>query len=141
LPGDTPPEQGDGAPRRDLAGAVLAGGSAFFATEVSLRKEEELVVGRIYSVDEQIKLGDHDLRKWMATSIVWTFISGNIVTLLALGGLVWLDQMNIERKLVTAGDRIIDRQVIMTLLGATTVQVGAIAVIIARYLFPGRPRE
>jgi hypothetical protein len=27
--------------------------------------------------------------------------------------------------------------VIMTLLGATAVQVGAIAVIIARYLFPG----
>ena len=26
----------------------------------------------------------------------------------------------------------------MTLLGATTVQVGAIVVIIARYLFPGR---
>jgi hypothetical protein len=29
-------------------------------------------------------------------------------------------------------------QVIMALLGATTVQVGAIAVLIARYLFPGR---
>jgi hypothetical protein len=29
--------------------------------------------------------------------------------------------------------------VIMALLGATTVQVGAIMVIIARYLFPGRP--
>ncbi|MEA2731005.1 MAG: hypothetical protein QOF70_5480 [Acetobacteraceae bacterium] len=29
----------------------------------------------------------------------------------------------------------------MTLLGATTVQVGTIAAIIARYLFPGRTRE
>ncbi len=38
------------------------------------------------------------------------------------------------------GDRIITPQVIMTLLGATTVQVGAIAIIITRYLVPGRLR-
>jgi hypothetical protein len=41
--------------------------------------------------------------------------------------------------LIAPGDRIISAQVIMALLGATTVQVGAIAVLIARYLFPGRP--
>jgi hypothetical protein len=40
--------------------------------------------------------------------------------------------------LITPADRIITSQVIMALLGATTVQAGAIAAIIARYLFPGR---
>ena len=51
---------------------------------------------------------------------------------------VVLDQKNITAHLITPADRIITNQVIMTLLGATAVQVGAIAVIIARYLFPGR---
>ena len=49
-----------------------------------------------------------------------------------------LDEFNIAWDWIAAGDRIISAQVIMTLLGATTVQVGAIAVVIARYLFPGR---
>jgi hypothetical protein len=40
--------------------------------------------------------------------------------------------------LITPADRIITSQVVMALLGATAVQVGAIAVIIAQYLFPGR---
>lgn len=74
----------------------------------------------------------------MATRIVWTFVGGEILTLGALIWLGWLDQTNIEHKLISPGDRIIDHQVIMTLLGATTVQVGFIAAIIARYLFPGR---
>ena len=49
-----------------------------------------------------------------------------------------MDQNNIASKLITPGDRIITSQVFMALLGATTVQVGAIMVIITRYLFPGR---
>jgi hypothetical protein len=36
------------------------------------------------------------------------------------------------------GDRIIGSQVIMALLGATAVQVGTIAALIARYLFASR---
>jgi hypothetical protein len=49
-----------------------------------------------------------------------------------------LDEINIATHLIAPGDRIITEKVIMALLGATTVQVGAIAAIIARYLFPGR---
>jgi hypothetical protein len=52
---------------------------------------------------------------------------------------VVLDEFNIAWHLIAPGDRIIGGQVIMALLGATTVQVGTIAVVIARYLFPGRP--
>jgi hypothetical protein len=69
---------------------------------------------------------------------IWTFIGANLMTLFALGYLAWMDQNNIASKLITPGDRIITSQVFMALLGATTVQVGAIMVIIARYLFPGR---
>ena len=67
----------------------------------------------------------------MATRIVWTFIAGNVLTLAVLGGLAWLDQNNIEHNLINPEDRVITYQVLMALLGATTVQVGTVAAIIA----------
>ncbi len=74
----------------------------------------------------------------MAEYVVPTFKSANTVTLIALGVLVLLDEANICFHLVTPSDRIITSNVVMALLGATTVQLGSIAVIMARYLFPGR---
>jgi hypothetical protein len=91
------------------------------------------------TVQDHIALQDADLRKWMARRIMGTFAVTNVVTLLAFVGLVFLDQIDLASGLAP-GDRIITSQVFMALLGATTVQVGAIAVIIAQYLFPGRPR-
>jgi hypothetical protein len=55
--------------------------------------------------------------------------------------LVALDQWDIAHSLVTPNDRIVSHQVIMALPGATAVQVGTVAAIIARYLFPGRLRR
>ncbi|MSO99506.1 MAG: hypothetical protein EXR07_00420 [Acetobacteraceae bacterium] len=92
-------------------------------------------------VAERIALQDADLPQWMARRIVWTFIAGNLATLAALGALALLDQVNIGRHLIAPGDRIVSYQVVMALLGATTVPIGTIAAIIARYLFPGRTRE
>jgi hypothetical protein len=74
----------------------------------------------------------------MARRIIWVFIGANIVTLLAMAGLVWLDQGNVASHSIAPGDRIITSQVLMALLGATTVQVGSIAFIIAQHLFPSR---
>ncbi len=74
----------------------------------------------------------------MAQRVVRAFIVANSVTLAALGVLVLLDQVNIALRMVAPGERIVGSQVIMALLGATTVQLGTIAVIIARYLFPAR---
>jgi hypothetical protein len=39
--------------------------------------------------------------------------------------------------LETAAERVVTAQVLMALLGATTVQLGSMAVIMAKYLFPG----
>jgi hypothetical protein len=128
LPADPTGETGP-----SLSGTGLSGGQGLGA--LSLEQEAKQVVG---SVDEQIKLGDYELRKWMATRIGWTLVFGNIVTVAVVGVLAGLDQFNIAHSLIAPADRIIDRQVIMTLLGATVVQVGVIAAIIARYLFPGR---
>ena len=90
------------------------------------------------SVEDQIALQDADLRKRIGNRIVWTFVGGNVVTLFVFAGLVYLDQSNMGNRVITPDQRIITEKVIMTLLGATTVQIGTIAVIIARYLFPRR---
>lgn len=111
------------------------------AEVVSLKKEAERVVGRFYSVDEQIRRSDARLRRWMAGRVVRAFVRANYWTLGALGVLAGLDEINIWLHIITPGDRIISNQVIMALLGATTVQVGTIAAIIARYLFPSRSRD
>jgi hypothetical protein len=100
---------------------------------------------RGYSIDEQIALHhaglrqqDADLRKWMADRVVPAFLKANGLTLAAIAVLAVLDEINLATHLIAPSDRIISHQVIMALLGATTIQVGAIAALIARYLFPGR---
>lgn len=60
------------------------------------------------------------------------------MTLFVFAGLVYLDQSNMGNHVITPDQRIITEKAVMTLLGATTVQIGTIAVIIARYLFPRR---
>jgi hypothetical protein len=78
------------------------------------------------------------LREWVANKVMPAFVTANKWTLIAVAVLVVLDEVNLIFHLVAPGDRIISGQVIMALLGATTVQVGAIAALIARYLFPSR---
>jgi hypothetical protein len=107
---------------------------------VSLPKEEERVLGP-QSFEDRLKQEDQNQRWWTATRIIWTLIGSNILTLVLLGGLAWLDQTNIERTLISPRDRIITAQVLMALFGATAVQVGTIAAITARHQFPGRSRD
>jgi hypothetical protein len=106
-------------------------------TSVHLPAQKPDEIGQVLSVDDEIKRGTAELRRWTATRIVWTFIGGNAVTLIALGALVWLDELNLREKLAGPEQRVVTEHVIMALLGATTVQIGVIAAIIARYLFPG----
>ncbi|HXA23721.1 MAG TPA: hypothetical protein VNW90_15625 [Acetobacteraceae bacterium] len=106
-------------------------------TVVSLDQEAER---ERLSVTDQIALRDADLRKSMSDTMLRIFRRANFVTLLALGALVILDECNIRHGLIQPNDRIIDHQVFIALLGATTVQVGTIAIIMAQYLFPGSRR-
>jgi hypothetical protein len=105
----------------------------------TIRLELEKEVDRVeISITDQIALRNQDLREWVADRVVPAFLWANGLTLAALGVLVVVDEVNIVVHLIAPTERIIGNQVIMALLGATTVQVGAIAAIIARYLFPGR---
>jgi hypothetical protein len=91
------------------------------------------------SVADQVALRTQDLREWVADNVVPAFLWANGVVLTAVGVLAVVDEVNIAVDWIAPADRIINSQVIMVLLGATTVQLGAIAALIARYLFPGRP--
>jgi len=88
-------------------------------------------------VEDQIALSDADIRRKVSIWIMGLFGVVNGITLVLLIGLAWLDQQDLVRGLIKPGDRLVDAQVLLGLLGATTVQLGAIAVIMARYIFPG----
>jgi hypothetical protein len=90
------------------------------------------------SVADQVTLRTQDLREWVANNIVPALLWANGVVLGAVAVLAVVDEFNIALNWIGPDARIINAQVIMTLLGATTVQVGAITFAIARYLFPGR---
>lgn len=131
MPDERPSEGADVVAAQEPATVSLRGEPPILSLD-SVAEREGL------SVADQIALQDADLRQWMARRVVIVFIIANVATLLVIAGLVWLDQTNIASKLTSPNQRIISQEVILGLLGATTVQVGTIAVIIARYLFPSR---
>lgn len=116
------------------AAATLAGAGALSAKAVSLDAEASR---KGLSIEQR----DADLREKVVDRVLPVFLQANRWTLVALGVLALLDEINIGFRLVPPGSPIITSQVIMALLGATTVQVGAIVVAIAGYLFPRRTRQ
>lgn len=129
MPGDRPPITGG-------LNVTEEGDRLQAAAEVNLGRAaaEVPVADQIALRDQALRERDQDLRDWMTKEVMPAFLTANRWTLYALGVLVVLDEFN---ALFSIAPRITS-QVVMALLGATTVQVGVIAVTIARYLFPGR---
>ena len=109
------------------------------ADESGLTVDQRIALGDA-QVRQQVTQGNLDMRQRMARGVRWTFGIANGVTLVGVAILACLDQWNMVHHTITTADRIIDQKVVMTLIGATTVQVGAIAYLIARYLFPAAER-
>ena len=72
----------------------------------------------------------------MSYAIIAAFLIVNLATLYGLYVLYLADADNLRAKLIGPDQRVIDTSVVIALLGATTVQLGAMAVIMAKYLFP-----
>jgi hypothetical protein len=89
-----------------------------------------------FSTTEQIALGDLEIRKQFASKIVWLFVGSNIFVMLALGVGFWSDYSQLASKTIMQDHRIIDTKVIMTLIGATTVQLGAVIYTMTQAIFP-----
>ena len=87
------------------------------------------------SVRERVELGDARIRWRAATAILILFVGANGFTAYLIYHLAAIDQADLILHLIDGAGRVITPRVIMTLLGATTVQLGVIAVIMARSVF------
>ncbi len=95
----------------------------------------EFVAAPPQTVAEQIALGTHKLRVWVASAIAGGFFLVNAAILIGLYRALKFDFKMLQAN--TAGyQRFINETVITSLLGATTVQLGAIMYLIAQFLFP-----
>ena len=93
-------------------------------------------VAEFRSVADSIALGDLEIRQRFARTVTWLFIATNLIVLSFVGYLVWQDGVQLLAGKITADTRIVDAKVVMTLLGATTVQLGTVIYTIARSIFP-----
>ena len=94
-------------------------------------------VERDFTVPEQIALRDVAIREAFARTMLVLFGTANVFVLIALGILFGYDTRELAAGVITAADRIVDSKVVMTLLGATTVQLATVVYIMARAIFPG----
>lgn len=90
------------------------------------------------SVQETIALGEATLRKDIAIKITSLFTTINMVVIGIIAALALLDQLNIARAAITPDQRIIDYRILAAVIAATTVQLGSVALIMAKYIFPTR---
>jgi hypothetical protein len=90
-----------------------------------------------FTVPEQIALRDVAIRQRFASTVLWLFVATNAFVMAALGILYWQDVTQLTAGRIAPGDRIIDARVVITLLGATTVQLGTVIYTISRAIFPG----
>jgi len=109
---------------------------AEFWEQIEAEQAEPLseLVDRL-SVPDQIALQDAQMRKALS---IWIMVLFAVVNLFTLGFIVWLtfgDRHELKLHLIEASGRLVNAQVVMALLGATTIQLGTIAVIMARYVF------
>lgn len=106
--------------------------------EVKLGEIEDEVTDEVASsVADQVALGELEMRQDAAKKIIDLFKIANLFVLGFLVALViadWIIIGNSDK--INLDARLVDKQVIMALLGATTVQLGTIMVSISRFLFP-----
>jgi hypothetical protein len=106
---------------------------------VSLAIEEKVFAPFVArTLDEHIRQGEHDLRERVAKKTLRIFLTANLYMLGTLGVVFAVDTALLAFGLQSADQRLIDSGVIKVLIGATVVEVGALMVIIANWLFPKR---
>lgn len=85
---------------------------------------------------DQVALSDAGVRKSVATNIVVIFVIANLFTMFALAVVFWVDYSLLTQRVIQANERVITSKVVISLLGATTIQLGAVMMLIGKNLFP-----
>lgn len=99
-------------------------------------KSKYLNVKAVESGLSLIEIETWRLRRRIAVCIISCFIIANLVIAAIIIYLSVVDIMFIDSMKITPSDRVVDSELLMILIGATTVQLGAISVSVARWLFP-----
>jgi hypothetical protein len=123
LPAEPPAPISSGLQQTTEAYGLQAAG-----TVISLEERAEKVAGPLAEREQ-------DMREMVANHIIPAFKVINVATAVAVVVLAFLDQWNIVFGHIVPAGRVVTPQVIIALLSATAIQLGSIAVIIARYLF------
>ncbi len=93
-------------------------------------------VDKFVPVVDRIALGDLGIRERFAGTMLVLFVATNAFVLAALGVLFWFDHQQLAAGLIAPDERIVDTRVVIALLGATTVQLGAVIYTMSRAIFP-----
>lgn len=88
------------------------------------------------SVQDRLLITESSLRNELARKIIKTFVAVNSAVLLLIIAFGVSDAVLVINKIINANERLITTQVLLTVIGATTVQLGAIAVTLSNWLFP-----
>ena len=105
--------------------------------KVSLAQEVE----QFRSAADQVALGDLAIRKQFAKDVMLLFAIANVFVLIGLGVVFWMDCAHLAAGVIKPSERVISEKVIMSLLAATTVQLGTVIFTIARAIFPVSSRR
>jgi hypothetical protein len=87
------------------------------------------------SVRDRIAWQDAGVRKFVALAVVATFVVANGLILWGVWLIFQAEMTALTAKVYTAHDRIITAELLMTLVGATTVQLGALTILMGKYVF------
>jgi len=107
-------------------------------------KEQKLTeVGEVseevaQSVADKVTLGELDMRRNAAEKIINLFKTTNLFVLGFLVLLLIADWVIYAKDGNNLSSRLIDKQVVMALIGATTIQLGTIMFSISKFLFPSQ---
>lgn len=85
--------------------------------------------------DIHVQISNQELRKSFAAKITWLFYITNVFVLIAISICFYFDVKLIESGKYTPADRLVQSEVIISIVGASTVQLGAIMIAFSRYLF------
>lgn len=92
------------------------------------------------TVAESIALTDARVRAHISYAIAGAFVLANILTLAGVAYIFHEDNVNIVSGIMTKADRVVTPNVVMTIIGATTIQLGALALTMSKYLYPTLPK-
>lgn len=92
-------------------------------------------VAEFETTADRIALGDLQIRKNFARDVMTLFAVANLFVMVGLGFVFWQDSAQLWAGNIKPTDRIVNGDVIIALLGATTIQLGTVIFTITRAIF------